>query len=443
MLPAMKLETIFQHSLEQHHQAGGRIVLALSGGLDSRVMLELMASYCKSRKLECLAVHVHHGLSENADSWAQQCEHWCQELGVAFVLEKVQLATQGRSIEESAREARYTALKKHLQQNDLLLTGQHADDQLETFFLALKRGSGPKGLSSMAQKMPLNHANLLRPLLTISRHEIEEFARTNQLAWVEDESNQDQRFERNFVRHSLTPALVERWPYIRQAVQRTAELCSEQEQLLDELLAEKYLQCLCDDGSLSIAMLENASTLIRSRLIRMWLGQHQLRMPTREQLSKMWLEVAMAKADANPQLQLPEVQVRRYLNKLYIVRNWQSLEQWQQSLDIDKPCTLPDRLGSLTLVPSTKGRLSQRALAQSPLRVTFNPEGLSAHPAERGHSRKLKKLFQEYGVPSWLRRRTPILMCGERVVAVGDLFIDRQFIGQDCELIWDKRKRFM
>lgn len=443
MLLAMKLESIFQHSLDQHYQTGSRIVLALSGGLDSRVMLELMASYCKSRKLECLAAHVHHGLSENADSWAEQCKHWCQELGVAFVLEKVQLATQGRSIEESAREARYTALKKHLQDKDLLLTGQHADDQLETFFLALKRGSGPKGLSSMAQSMPFGQANLLRPLLTISRHEIEEFAHARQLAWVEDESNQDQRFERNFVRHSLTPALVERWPHIRQAVQRTAELCSEQEQLLDELLAEKYQQCLCDDGSLSIVMLGNASTLIRSRLIRMWLEQNHLRMPTREQLNKVWLEVAKAKADANPQLQLSEVQVRRYLNKLYIVRDWQSLAEWQRPLDIDKPCPLPEGLGSLALVPSSKGRLSQQALVQSPLRVTFNPEGLSAHPAERGHSRKLKKLFQEYGVPSWLRRRTPILMCGERVVAVGNLFIDRHFIGQDCELVWDKGSRFM
>ncbi len=175
----------------------------------------------------------------------------------------------------------------------------------------------------------------------------------------------------------------------------------------------------------------------------MGLEQNYVRMPTREQLSKVWLEVAKAKADANPQLQLPEVQVRRYLNKLYIVRDWQSLVEWQQALDIDKSCPLPDGLGSLALVPSSNGRLSQQALAQSPLRVTFNPEGLSAHPAERGHSRKLKKLFQEYGVPSWLRRRTPILMCGDRVVAVGDLFIDRHFIGQDCELVWDKGSRFM
>ncbi|OAJ95442.1 tRNA lysidine(34) synthetase TilS [Vibrio bivalvicida] len=439
----MNLESIFDNTLEQHYKTGNQIILGLSGGLDSRVMLELMAQYCQKRNIVCFAVHVHHGLSPNADHWAQQCQKWCQQLSVEFVLERVSVVTEARSLEESARDARYGALKKYLKPGDLLLTGQHADDQLETFFLALKRGSGPKGLSSMAQVMEFGCAKLLRPLLTVPRKEIEQYAGEKQIDWVEDESNQDQRFERNYIRHSVTPALVERWPHIRQSIQRAAELCSEQEYLLDELLIDKYQQCLQSDESLSIEKLEPLTPSIRSRIIRMWLEQGQLRMPSREQLALIWREVALAQHDANPQLQLPQAQIRRYLRGLYIVQDWQPLTLWQQELQIDSHCLLPDSLGTIAIVSSTHGSLSQKALGQSKLRITFNPEGLSAHPTERGHSRKLKKLFQEYGVPSWLRRRTPILMCGERVAAVGDLFIDRQFIGQDCELIWDKRKRFM
>ncbi|EEX93091.1 tRNA(Ile)-lysidine synthase [Vibrio orientalis CIP 102891 = ATCC 33934] len=434
----MKLKSTFYAAIDQYYQPNTRIVLGLSGGLDSRVMLELLAQYAQQYRVDCLAVHVHHGLSDNADQWAEQCQHWCQSLNVQLVVEKVSLDIEGRSIEESAREARYNALRKYLSSGDLLLTGQHADDQLETFLLALKRGSGPKGLSSMAAVMPFASAQIVRPLLSVTRQEIEEFAQSLDLEWVEDESNQDQRFERNFIRHNLTPNMRERWPHIHQSVRRSAELCAEQEQLLDELMAEKLSAALHSDSSLEIATLAEMSELARTRLLRMWLGSLGLRMPSRIQLDKLWQEVAQAQQDANPQLTLADGQIRRFAHKLYVVQAWQSLEQWQCSLQLEQVCELPDELGQLALVSSPNGKLSLKALAQAPLQVIFNPEGLSAHPAERGHSRKLKKLFQEYGVPSWLRRRTPIVMCGERVVAVGDLFIDRHFIGQDCELIWDK-----
>jgi tRNA(Ile)-lysidine synthase len=434
----MKLKTRFYAAIDQYYQPNTRIVLGLSGGLDSRVMLELLAQYAQQHNVDCLAVHVHHGLSDNADHWAKQCQLWCQSLNMPLVIEKVSLDFEGRSIEESAREARYNALSKHLKCGDLLLTGQHADDQLETFLLALKRGSGPKGLSSMAAAMPFENALMVRPLLSSTRHEIEEFAQSLDLEWVEDESNQDQRFERNFIRHNLTPCMRERWPHIHQSVLRSAELCAEQEQLLDELMAEKLSIAMHPDGSLDISTLAKMSELARTRLLRMWLQALGLRMPSRVQLDKLWQEVALAQQDANPQLMLADGQIRRFTHKLYVVQAWQSLEQWQCALQLEQVCELPDELGRLALVPSANGKLSQQALVQAPLQVRFNPEGLSAHPAERGHSRKLKKLFQEYGVPSWLRRRTPIVMCGERVVAVGDLFIDRHFIGQDCELIWDK-----
>ncbi|WP_019276456.1 tRNA lysidine(34) synthetase TilS [Vibrio coralliilyticus] len=434
----MNLYQTFSSVIDQHRQPGGKLVLALSGGLDSRVLLSLMARYCREHQQEGLAVHVHHGLSSNADDWAEQCKQWCSEDGIPFNLERVTLEKHGKSIEESAREARYQALSKYVSKGDILLTGQHSDDQFETFLLALKRGSGPKGLSAMAQAMPFGEALLVRPLLAVSRSDVKAYAVAEQLQWVEDESNQDTRFDRNFIRHQVAPVISQRWPHFSQAVQRSAELCAEQEQLLDQLLTERLAEVLHQDGSLWIEPLQNMTPLMRARLLRMWFSHHQARMPSREQLNKVWQEVALSRQDANPALSISGGQVRRFEQRLYLVEQWQELSGWQRDITIGTALNLPDSLGSLLLQPSNNGQLSKAALEAAPLSVTFEPQGLSAKPTDRNHSRKLKKLFQEYGVPSWLRRRVPILMCGERVAAVADLFVDHHFAGQDCELVWDK-----
>ena len=434
----MDLYQHFSSVIGQYGSSEGQLVVALSGGVDSRVLLSLAARYQKEFKKPCIAIHVHHGLSSNADHWAKQCRLWCIEEGVLFHLEKVRLEKQGKSIEESAREARYQALESHLVCGDLLLTGQHRDDQLETFLLALKRGSGPKGLSSMAQCTPYADAKLVRPMLQASREEIESYAQMHNLAWVEDESNQDTRFDRNFLRHQVIPSLTERWPHFTKSVQRSAELCAEQESLLDELLSEHIEKSVYQDESIDIAQLAAMSPLVRARVLRMWLNKLQAKMPSRDQLELIWHEVAMSRNDANPILSLAEGQVRRFNHRLYLVEQWQDLSHWQHEIQFDCELTLPDCLGRIKLQHSHSGTLSKAALSNSPLRIIFEPQGLSAKPCGRRHSRKLKKLFQEYHVPSWLRRRLPILMCGEQVVAVGGVFIDTDFVGQDCELVWDK-----
>lgn len=434
----MDLYHTFSTIIDHHYVAKSQVVLAFSGGVDSRVMLDLLARYRNEKNIRCLAVHVHHGLSKNADRWLSQCQSWAEQMNVEFVAESVQLSSEGKSLEECAREARYQALRRHVNEHDLLLTGQHSDDQIETFLLALKRGSGPKGLSGMAEAMPFGNATIVRPLLKISRTTIEEYARNHDLEWVEDESNKDSRFDRNFIRHHISPLLTGRWPHFAQAVNRSAELCSEQEALIEELLQDKLNAALSHDGSLDIEAVGLTSELSRARLLRMWLAGHNVRMPSREHLSKIWREVALAKQDANPILNLPDVQIRRYAGKLYSVTHTEDISHWQQSLQFNERVLLPDHSGWIELQPSEQGSLDRIALMQGPLKVIFNPEGLSAHPAGRGHSRKLKKLFQEYGVPSWQRRRIPILMCGENVAAIAGLFIDVRFTGQDCELIWDK-----
>lgn len=430
---------LYSHFCQQlNTYTSRRFVLALSGGVDSRVLLSLLARFRDESGASIAAVHVHHGLSSNADHWAECCQAWCDDSAIPLTVERVHLDTQcGESIEKLARDARYAVLAKHVQENDVLLLGQHADDQIETFLLALKRGSGPKGLASMAPYAPFSNGLMLRPLLSVKRADIEAFAAKNHLTWVTDESNDDVRYERNFIRHQVTPILSQRWPSIHQAVQRSAELCAEQQALLDELLRDELVQALHDDGSLKLDTLSAKSDGVRRQIIRQWLANHQMVMPSRKHTEMIWQEVALATADANPKLKLGEREIRRFDNRLYCVEESRDISDWKSPILLEHNLLLPDGLGALNLTLH-KGdiRLPER---MEDLWVSFNPEGLTACPVGRSGSRKMKKLFQEYGVPSWLRRRTPILMYQDKVVAVANLFVDRDFSGQDCTLVWDKR----
>jgi tRNA(Ile)-lysidine synthase len=439
----MSLAQHFIDTVRCHLPDGGRVVIGFSGGVDSRVLLHLAALYrAQHPNLELLAVHVHHGLSQYADQWLEQCQSWAKTEQIPFVAEHVSLDLEsGDSVEQLARDARYRALASHVKMDDVLLTGQHLDDQTETFLLALKRGSGPKGLSSMALSAPFASGKLLRPLLDVSRSDIEHFAQTQQLTWLEDDSNQDTRFDRNFLRHQVVPVIKERWPSFNKAVRRSARLCAKQEQLLAELLKPELEACLNSFQGIEIDTLSRSSALKRDQLLRMWLEAQTSVLPSEIQLQQLWNDVALAKPDANPNLVLTSGSIRRFKSHLYWVALQQDVAQWSKTLTIQAPVLLPDSLGELTLVNSIGHNslmtLNREALI-GPLVVIFEPEGLSAHPYGRAGSRKLKKLFQEYQIPSWQRRRTPILMMGDKVVAVANLFVDKDFYGSDCELVWDK-----
>ncbi|MGF1726019.1 tRNA lysidine(34) synthetase TilS [Photobacterium nomapromontoriensis] len=422
-------------SLQTSPATSNRIVLALSGGMDSRVLLHLMGRYMQlNPALSCHAVHVHHGLSPHADSWAQQCVQWAKEEGIDCSVESVDLTLGSRlSVEQQAREARYQMLAKHLQPSDILLTAQHADDQFETLLLALKRGSGPAGLSAMPKCTAFAAGWHIRPLLDVSRADIEAYATAHQLEWVEDESNRDERYDRNFLRHQITPLMTARWPGIRKAVARSATLCAEQESLLQELLADKLAAALHPDRSLCIDSL--GSERQGKALIRQWLSQQGALMPSYAQMAQIWQTVVQAKPDANPKVCWSRFELRRFQQRLYLMEQWPDISDTVLDCQLGSPCLLPQKLGWLSLVPVTEGCLRMPRHDEA-VSIRFEPAGLEVCPLGRAGKRKLKKLFQEYGVPSWNRRRTPLLYYGEQLAAVAGVFVVAEFAGDECGLQW-------
>ncbi|WJV59352.1 tRNA lysidine(34) synthetase TilS [Pectobacteriaceae bacterium C111] len=409
-------------------------LVAYSGGLDSSVLLNLMTRIRQQHHISLRAVYVHHGLNPLADSWAEHCRQQCQRWQVPFDVLHVDVDARQKGIEAAAREARYQALKNHLLPGEALLTAQHLDDQSETFLLALKRGSGPAGLASMAEHSSSNGHVLLRPLLTFSRTQLEAYAQTQQLSWIEDDSNGDDRFDRNFLRLHVLPLLKQRWPHFLSAVARSAALCAEQEQLLDELLAES-LQAISDaDGALYIDALMPLSPARRFALLRRWIAKQGAKMPSRDQLQRVWQEVAMSKQDAEPQLQLGNVQVRRFRQQLYLLPRMDSLKScilpWQLA---SSSLVLPDGLGCLMLASHGTHVRSPREGEQ--VTVRFMAQG-KIHIVGRQHGRQIKKLWQEMGVPPWQRERTPLLFYNEQIIAAVGVFITMEGQVQHGEDGW-------
>ncbi len=461
------LYTTFYHTLKPYLADNTNLVLGLSGGLDSRVLLHLLAQLKSQRpQIQIKAVHVHHGLSINADAWLIQCQQWAQDSQIEFVAERVNVNTATRvSLEQAAREARYQALAKHINGNDLLLTAHHQGDQLETFLLALKRGSGPKGLASMAHAMPFAKGSLVRPLLNISREELQAYANEHQLNWVEDESNQDTRFDRNFIRHEIAPALKQRWPNIEKSVARSAALCAQQENLLKELLNERYQRLLSHDGSVAINELQKQSEACRNAILRLWLQEQGFTMPSEKQLQHIWDNVALAKTDAAPILTYGNTQIGRHQHQLYAFNKCPDLSDFNVQWDIATPLILPHDLGRLVFKPlfnnqevkqedgnlnqaeqkndfdvqSLKAKSIQTLSLPHRLRVlnvTFSATGIHAHPEGRPYGRALKKLLQDWSIPTWQRQQIPFLVDDNELVAAVGLCVGQAYSGVEYQLLW-------
>ncbi len=412
-------------TLQQQLAGHQRLLVAYSGGLDSTVLLHQLVQLRVSQpQLQLRAIHIHHGLSSNADSWRQHCQQQCARWQLPLVCEQVRVDGSDKGIEAAARDARYGAFRRHLQPGEALVVAQHLDDQCETLLLALKRGSGPAGLAAMPAIATLDDHPLLRPLLAHSRQQLESWAQQHQLSWIEDESNQDVRYERNFLRQQVLPLLKARWPHFASATARSAALCAEQEQLLDELLAESLAELVQPDGSLLIAPLHFLSEARRYALLRRWIGGQGGLMPSRDALQRIWHEVINSREDAAPRLRLGDREIRRYRQAIYWLPLYASLRDcvlaWQPPW---QPLKLPQQLGMLSV--DEQGVALRRPEAGEAVSVRFAAQG-EVHIVGRAGGRSVKKLWQEFAVPVWQRERTPLLFYGEQLIAALGVFVTRE-----------------
>jgi tRNA(Ile)-lysidine synthase len=393
-----------------------RLVVGYSGGVDSHALLHWLAIQCRGwRNRTLAALYVDHGLQAASAAWGEHCAGVCHGLDIPFRVVTIDArSAPGESPEAAARRARYAALAAELGPDSALLTAHHRDDQAETLLLQLLRGAGPHGLAAMPTVSRLGQGWLLRPLLEVDRAELLAYARVHDLHWIEDSSNQDAGFDRNYLRHRILPLLRERWPAASRTLARSAQLCAETSAWLDEAAAADWAGAVTDrSGCLSLPALRALSEQRQRHLLRYWLRQLALPIPDARQLQQLLHDVLTATADRNPCVRWPGVEVRRYREKLYAMRPLQTpdVQQrllWRSAAEGWPPLDLPG-IGWLQMQETRGAGLRSEVLAGGLLRVGFRQGGERFRPTGRRHSQELKKLLQEAGIPPWERERLPLV----------------------------------
>ena len=408
--------------------------MALSGGVDSVALLlalqQLRRRSARWRRFTLRAVHVNHQLRPAARSWEQHCRRLCAALEVPLVVRRVRVPQgPGRSLEAEARQVRYAALTRAMPKGELLLTAHHLDDQLETFLLQLLRGAGVAGLAAMGECTRLGERWLLRPLLSEPRSELETFARASAVAWVDDDSNVDERFDRNYLRQRVLPLLRERWPAVATVVARSAaNLADAQDVLREQALVD--LARLAPRGPLELAALTDLSVTRQRNALREWLRAAGLPLPDRVHLERIRCELPAARADAQPLVRWGTAEVRRFRGRLYALAQppvpvpegeW----RWQRA----RPYALGPNRGVLRLRSDRNGQVDARRLP-AVLTVTGRAAGESLRPSRGEPRRSLKELLRAAAVLPWERNHWPLLRAGGAtgpIVAVVDLAIDAAY----------------
>ncbi|QDP01722.1 tRNA lysidine(34) synthetase TilS [Thalassotalea sp. PS06] len=427
------------------------LVVAYSGGLDSQVLLHALSMLKSSNKIsaDIRAIHIHHGLSDNADSWQSFTGEQCAKLDIPYQAIKVDLSVQaGGGIEEKARNARYQAFAENTGVQDIIVTAHHQDDQTETFMLALKRGAGVLGLAAMQTLRDMPGVGLLgRPLLGINREQLQTFAEQHGLEWVEDESNQDTRFDRNFLRQQVLPLLQKRWPSFSASVNKSAALMGQTQQLLEELAQ-------LDLGGTQLHQpipLETFNQLAEHRqlnALRYRFKQLQLRMPEQKPLLEALQQLRIAAADKNPEIKCADAVLRRYQQKLYITRDYQDIQDWSATIDdlstlsCNALCIeLPDNAGKLALQEvvmndmidgenQTQPDVNNQLIVvadSSTITLSCHHQNPVCKPEGRSKSRALKKVLQERSIAPWMRRRLVFIYVDNIFAGVVGHFICEDF----------------
>ena len=416
-------------ALAEHVKEGASVAVALSGGVDSIVLLDSLARLAPRHSITLSAIHVNHGLSPNAQAWAEFCAAHCAQHGLPFAVHRLQLARErGRSLEALARSARYERLLAH--EVDVVALAHHADDQAETVLLQMLRGAGPHGLAAMPAYRPGRPA-LLRPLLDLPRAAILACAKARKLAWIEDESNADRALARNALRHDIAPLLAARFPGYPRTLARAARHQAEAAQLLDEL-AKSDAAGAVDANGLDSARLHALSGARARNLLRWFLRTQGLRTPSEARLADMLRQLVDAGADARTRIVLDDVEIGRHRGRVAVhAPPPQAFERlWRGESEVALPG------GVLAFQRELGAGLAGAKLERTRVTLRSRVGGERIRLAADRPTRTVKQLLQEAHVPPWLRQSLPLVWCDDELAAVPGLGIALKFQAAPGEGGW-------
>ncbi len=416
-------------ALARHVTPGARLAIALSGGIDSMVLLDAACALATEGRAKISAIHVHHGISPHADRWAAFCAEQCAARSVPLITHHLALVREpGRSLEAQARKLRYERFCDA--DADVIALAHHADDQAETLLLQLLRGAGPQGLAAMPAFTPGRPA-LIRPLLELSRETVVSYARTRELSWVDDESNSDRRYARNFLRHEIAPLLRGHFPGYPATLARAAKHQAEAATLIDEL-ARLDASGAVDASGLSHARLAELSPARARNLLRWYLRREGLRSPSEAGLAEMLRQLLEAGDDARIRIAQDGAEIGRHRGRIAVHTpvGGSFVRVWRGETEVALPG------GVLAFEPVRGTGLAATKVASTSVTLRSRTGGERIRLAADRPTHAVKKLLQEARMPAWERQALPLIWSDDELVAVPGIGVALGFQASPDEAGW-------
>lgn len=426
------LEIKIREQFESHRILGQEVVVALSGGVDSVVLLDVISRLSEPLNLQVSAAHVNHHLHVDSFNWVRFCANLCAAHQITLKVFDVQILRDSRlGVEGAAREARYMALRSH--SAPTIVLAHHQDDQIETFFLQALRGSGVDGLSGMAAIRDDFDSckGIFRPMLGVGRQEIMGYARERGLNWIEDPSNNDQRFSRNYLRNQMLPELRARFPAFDKSILNVVQNLTEARDLIAELTTRDVDTLTDSCGGLHIDRLSQLSQPRAINVFRELFRRIGSIAPGRPWMIEALRQCIDAKESANVSVDTKDVSIKRYRNHCYVLNKASSTsEGWSKVWQGESVIDLPFGLGCLKFKESIGEGVSIEFLDSTDLTIALGPGNKRFSLGRDRPRRMLRKIWQSNGIPPWVRQKTPVAFSADEALFVGNIGVSSHYAAQ-------------
>ncbi|AFJ01471.1 tRNA(Ile)-lysidine synthetase [Methylophaga frappieri] len=422
----------------QCRPAGQTLWVGFSGGMDSIVLSHFLCQHAADLPGPLHLIHVNHQLQDAATQWAIHCQSFAASYDLPFTLLTIEVSDSAeKGLEAAARDARYQAISQHIGDGAQLITAHHCQDQAETLMLQLLRGAGVRGLSGMGNLGKWQKIAILRPFLSVDRHQLHAYAQQHHLDWVTDPSNANLRFQRNYLRKQVFPMLSARWRSVHQTLSRSAAHLAEAQQILDEVaqVDAKVINIDWQQSRLPITPLLQLPVPRQKNLLRWMAYQLGVSMPSQTQLDYLLNTMCLAQQDAMPLLALSGVTVRRFSDALYFVDDKMPMPQnWQVTLHRPESVVLPD--GRKLEWQSRQGAGIRANVFDNGLVLKCRQGGERIRLAGHAHHQRLKICLQQWQVPPWQRSEMPLVFADTELIAVADYAVSEVVCATSTESGW-------
>ena len=409
-----------------------KFCIAFSGGMDSTVLLHVMKNII-DEKSQIRAIHINHNIVDNSKVWTKTCKSICKNFGIDIEIISLEVTHNGYGLEAAARDERYKKLKEKLYENEYLLTAHHEEDQMETVFLRMARGTGLDGLQGINEKYSFGEGIIFRPMLEVSKTSVMDYAKEHQLKWVEDSSNQDTHFDRNFLRKKIIPQFRERWPSIASSVSRLSQLSAQNIKILNQI-AEEDIGPIANMNELPLAKLLDKSFERANNMLRYIILANGMSIPSMKTLQDGLKEMLDPETDKSV-IAWKDYCIRKYKNHLYFLSN-SDLEPNKVDVripwEIGKTVNLGENIGTIEATFIHGDGLSIEK-CKNKLTISYRQGGELIKPIGHRINKSLKNLFQENQILPWMRDKIPLIYYQDELVSVADLWFNQNYVASQNE----------